>query len=69
MNRQPQPPLAPAKPDLPLAHGSTDIKQQKAALRPHHRERLTRLFRHVGDTPDERYLLDIMTRYRRIEAP
>lgn len=38
-----------------------------ATPRQQHQERLTRLFRHTGDSQDDRYLLNLMMRYRDIE--
>lgn len=68
MNRQqPHLPLAPAKAGMTLACDLLDTEEQKAALRQHHQERLSRLFRLVGESADDRYLLDIMTRYRGME--
>jgi hypothetical protein len=70
MNRQqPHLPLAPAKAGMTLACDRLDSEEQKAALRQHHQERLARLFRLVGDSADERYLLNVMARYRGLEAP
>ncbi len=45
-----------------------DLQTQEAALRLHHHERLARLFRHVSDNADDRYLRDIVTRYRKVES-
>jgi uncharacterized protein YfeS len=63
------------KHDLAREHGKAGIKPaapnanaQEAALRQYHRERLARLFRHIGDNADDRYLLDLMTHYRGLEA-
>jgi hypothetical protein len=72
--QQPHLPLAPAKADMMLARDLLDIEGQQAALRQHHQsqqhqERLARLFRLVGDSADERYLLDIMARYRGTLVP
>lgn len=47
---------------------AADPKAQEAALRQHHQQRLARLFRHVGESADDRYLLDLMTRYRGLDA-
>lgn len=38
-----------------------------AAARLQHQERLTRLFRQSGDSVDDRYLRDLMARYREVE--
>ena len=46
---------------------TADLKAQEGALRQHHKERLTRLFRHIGESADDHYLMDIMTRYRGLE--
>ncbi len=54
---------------LDLQPQAADPKNQEAALRQHHHGRLARLFRHVNESPDHRYLLDLMTRYRGTEAP
>lgn len=43
------------------------LQAQEAVLRQHHRERLARLFRRVGEGADDRYLLEIMTQYRGVE--
>ncbi|WP_296447249.1 hypothetical protein [Rhodoferax sp. UBA5149] len=43
---------------------TVDLQAQKTALRQYHQERLARLFRHIGNSADDRYLLDIMSRYR-----
>lgn len=45
-----------------------DASAQAVTLRQHQRERLARLFRHAGDGADDRYLLNLMTRYRGLEA-
>ncbi|MDO8252777.1 MAG: hypothetical protein Q7T78_24080 [Rhodoferax sp.] len=61
---------------LPLEQGQAgvlpapaplDASAQAAMLRQHHRERLARLFRHAGESADDRYLLDLMTRHRGLE--
>jgi hypothetical protein len=44
-----------------------DADARQVALRRHHQERLARLFRRVGDSADDRYLIDVMRRYRGIE--
>lgn len=46
---------------------TTDVHGQEAALRQHHQERLARLFRHVGEGADDRYLCDLMARYRGVD--
>lgn len=46
---------------------AADLKAQEAALRQHHTVRLARLFRHIGESAEDRYLMDIMTRYRGLE--
>ena len=56
-----------AKGGMILAHDPVDTEARQVALRLHHRERLTRLFRHGGDSVDDHYLLGIMRRYRGIE--
>ena len=43
--------------------------EPEATLRPHHQERLARLFRRAEGGADEHYLLEILTRYRGIETP
>lgn len=48
---------------------TTDLKVMEAAQRLHHKERLTRLFRHVGENPDGRHLMHLMARYREVELP
>jgi hypothetical protein len=45
-----------------------DVHAREAAVR-HHQARLNRLFRHSGDGAADRYLLDLMSRYRGIESP
>lgn len=46
---------------------ATDIKSLEAAQRQHHKERLARLFRHVGENPDGRHLMNLMAHYREVE--
>jgi hypothetical protein len=70
--QQPHLPLAPAKAGMMLPRDRLDIEAQQAALlqlSQQHQERLARLFRLVGDSADERYLLDIMARYRGTLVP
>jgi hypothetical protein len=50
-----------------LQQQSADTKPQDAARRQHHKERLAKLFRHIGKSPEGRRLLDILTRYREAE--
>jgi len=45
-----------------------DTSTQAATLRQHQQERLAHLFRRAGESADDRYLLDMMTRYRGIET-
>lgn len=64
-------PLRQTKAGMTLARDLLDVNDlqtQEAALRQHHRERVARLFRHVSDNVDDRYLLDIVTRYRKVES-
>lgn len=56
-----------AKVDMFLVHDPVDAEALQVALRQHHQERLRRLFRHVGDSADDHYLLGIMRRYRELE--
>lgn len=51
------------------AHAPHDAGVQPATLRQHQHERLASLFRRAGEGADDRYLLDMMTRYRGIELP
>lgn len=44
-----------------------DASAQAATLRQHQHERLARLFRHAGESADDRYLLDLVTRYRGLD--
>lgn len=46
---------------------ATDLKVLEAAQRRHHKERLARLFRHVGENPDGHHLMNLMARYREVE--
>jgi hypothetical protein len=46
---------------------AADVKARESSRQPH-QERLARLFRHVGSGADDRYLMDIMGRYRGIKA-
>jgi hypothetical protein len=62
-------PQVPAKAGTMLAPAWLDTSAQEAARRQHHRERLTRLFRRIGDSADDRYLLELMRRYRGVELP
>jgi hypothetical protein len=55
-----------AKAGVTQACDPADIAARQVALRLHHRERLTRLFRHIGDSADDHYLLGIVHRYRGI---
>ena len=43
---------------------AADIKADEVALRQHHQARMARLFRHGGNSADDCYLRDLMTRYR-----
>jgi hypothetical protein len=45
-----------------------DANTQMLKLRQHHLERMARLFRHAGESADDRYLRDLMTRYRGLES-
>lgn len=42
---------------------------QPVALRQHQQERLAHLFRRVGDGADDRYLQDLIARYRGVKTP
>ena len=60
-------------PSLPSMRATNAIKlatqqpaQQSEVLR---LERLARLFRNMAETPDDRYLHDLMTRYRGATSP
>ena len=46
---------------------TTDFKAQEAAQRQHHKERLAQLFRHIGETPEGRSLMNLMAHYRKID--
>lgn len=61
----PPPPLH-ATTGLPTGAAS-DSDDPPTVQRHHHQERLTRLFRHTGDGADDRYLLNLMMRYRGIK--
>lgn len=52
---------------LDTAEPAADLKAREAAQRLHHQERLVRLFRHVGENPDGRHLMNLMARYREVE--
>lgn len=56
------------KPHQKPAQAQFDAKDNEKALRQHHLERLARLFRDVGESEDDRYLLNLMTRYRTAES-
>ncbi len=56
-----------AKAEVTQARDPVDGEARQVALRQHHRERLRRLFRLVGDSEDDHYLLGIMRRYRGLE--
>ncbi|MDO8767110.1 MAG: hypothetical protein Q7K57_00060 [Burkholderiaceae bacterium] len=60
-------PLERSQAGAPLAPALRDASAQAAMLRQHHRERLARLFRHAGESADDRYLLDLVTRYRGLD--
>lgn len=60
-------PLERSQAGAPLAPTQPDANTQVVKLRQHHRERLARLFRHAGESADDRYLLDLITRYRGLE--
>ena len=52
---------------LDAAEPTADLKAREAARRQHHQARLARLFRHVGENPEGRELMNLMARYREIE--
>ena len=49
-------------------HAQLTTQDNKETLRQHHLQRLARLFRHVGESDDDRYLLNLMIRYRTVES-
>lgn len=65
MNNQKSPssPM-PAHGDSALARDMVAATAQDAVLRQHQEKRLARLFMHAGDHADDRYLRDLVARYR-----
>lgn len=57
---EPQPTPAGARPTTP---------DQPVALRQQQQERLAHLFRRVGTGADDRYLQDLIARYRGVKTP
>jgi|GEM_PF-2897619 len=55
-------------PPQQFLHAQLYTQDNEEALRQHHLERLARLFRHVGESEDDRYLLNLMIRYRTVES-
>ena len=54
----------PAYGDSALTRDMVAASAQDAVLRQHQEKRLARLFLHAGDHADDRYLRDLMARYR-----
>ena len=55
-------------PSQKFLHAQLTTQDNKETLHQHHLERLARLFRHVGESKDDRYLLNLMIRYRTVES-
>ena len=51
-------------PSAPLPTGQPPARVPDAVLQQHQQARLARLFRHAGDNADDRYLRELLTRYR-----
>lgn len=52
------------QPPLPLLTEQAPVRAPDAALQQHQLARLARLFRHVGDNADDRFLRELLIRYR-----
>lgn len=55
--------------NLPLQSGLLGVNTPDSVQRQQHKEHLSRLFRHVDQSPDGLYLQNLIARYRGIGEP